>query len=72
MLLAGLLGRDPAKAPGDDFGSMVRLAAPLLDALEIPHQLIDGPGDLPHLAAAYRDAEARGGPVALLLGAETS
>ena len=71
VLLAGLLGRDPAKAPGDDFGSMVRLAAPLLDALEIPHRLIDGPGDLPHLAAAYGEAEARGGPVALLLGAET-
>ncbi len=71
VLLAGLLGRDPAKAPGDDFGSMVRLAGPLLDALEIPHHLIDGPADLPHLVAAYGEAEARGGPVALLLGAET-
>lgn len=72
VLLVGLLGRDPAKAPRDDFGSMVRLAEPLLDALEIPHHLIDGPGDLDAVAAAYAEAAARNGPVALLLGAETS
>ena len=84
VLLVGLLGRDPAKAPRDDFGSMVRLAEPLLDALEIPHHLIDGPADLGladwgpagsagqgAVAAAYAEAEARRGPVVLLLGAET-
>lgn len=72
VLLVGLLGRDLAKAPRDDFGSMVRLAEPLLDALEIPHQLIDGPADLGAVGAAYAEAAAREGPVVLLVGAETS
>jgi sulfopyruvate decarboxylase TPP-binding subunit len=72
VLLVGLLGRDRAKAPQDDFGSMVRLAEPLLDVLEIPHYLIDGPADLDSVATAYAEAERRGGPVALLVGVETS
>lgn len=72
VLLIGLLGRDVAKAPRQNFGSMVRLAEPLLDALGIPSYLIDGPADLPALTAAFGEAEARSGPVALLLGAETS
>ncbi|PZC49556.1 MAG: sulfopyruvate decarboxylase subunit alpha [Chloroflexi bacterium] len=71
VLMVGLLSRDRAKAPQADFGSMVRLAEPLLDALEIPHHLIDGPADVGQIGAAYREAEQRGGPVALLIGAET-
>lgn len=71
VLLVGLLGRDPAKAPRDDFGSMVRLAQPLLRALEIPAYVIDGGDDLHYLPEAYDEAEGRGGPVVLLLGAET-
>lgn len=72
VLMVGLLSRDPAKAPEDDYGSMVRLARPLLDALEVPHHLIDGPDDIAQVVAAYAEAEERGGPVALLVGAETS
>ena len=72
VLLVGLLGRDPAKLPRENFGSMVRLAQPLLDALEVPVYVIDREADLHYLPSAYVEAEARGGPVALLLGAETA
>lgn len=72
VLLVGLLGRDPAKPPRENFGSMVRLAEPLLEALAIPHHLLDQPDDVVCIAAAYDEAEERGGPVVLLLGCETA
>jgi sulfopyruvate decarboxylase subunit alpha len=72
VLLVGLLGRDPAKQPREDYGSMVRLVEPMLDSLEIPHHLIDGPNDLQHVTTSFQEVVTRGGPVALLLGVETS
>ena len=72
VLVIGLLGRDPSKAPRDNFGSMIRYAEPLLDALEIPTHLLDGPADVGHLTQAFAEAEQRGGPVAVLVGVETS
>ncbi len=71
VLLIGLLGRDPAKPPRENFGSMVRLAEPLLETLDIPSYLLDGPDDVGLLADAIRAAETRAGPVAVLVGAET-
>jgi sulfopyruvate decarboxylase TPP-binding subunit len=71
VMLVGLLGRDPARAPRENFGSMVRLAEPLLDALTIPYHLLETTVDLPQLAQAYGEAEVCGGPVAVLLGEES-
>ena len=72
VMLIGLLGRDPAKAPRDHPGSMVRYAQPLLDALGIPWRLLDAPSQAALLPQAFADAEARAGPVALLVGVETT
>lgn len=72
VILIGLLGRDPELDPRDDGSSMVRLCEPLLETLDIPSHLLDGPDDLHHVAAAFDEAEQRGGPVALLVGAPTS
>lgn len=72
VILIGLLGRDPELDPRDDGSSMVRLCEPLLDTLDIPSHLLDGPDDLHHVSAAFEEAEQRGGPVALLVGAPTS
>ena len=72
VLLIGLLGRDPELAPREDGGSMVRLCEPLLETLGIPSYLLDGPEDLGRLGPAFTEAEERGGPVALLVGAPTS
>ena len=71
VMLVGLLGRDPARPPRENFGSMVRLAEPLLEALTIPSHLLETADDLPRLPQAYAQAEARGGPVAVLLGEES-
>ena len=71
VLLIGLLGRDPDRAPHDSFDSMVRYAEPLLDALEVPRFLIDGPADVGRLAEAIREAEAGQHPVAVLVGMAT-
>lgn len=72
VFLIGLLGRDPNKAPRDNFDSMVRFAEPLLDTFDVPHFLLDGPADLAHVGEAFRLAEERSGPVALFVGAMTS
>lgn len=72
VLLVGLLGRDPARAPQEHFDSMVRYAEPLLDALDIPHYLLDGPGDIGAVAEAFQIAAQRSGPVALFVGERTS
>lgn len=72
VFMIGLLGRDPAKAPTEHFESLVRYAEPVLDALEIPHHLVEGPDDIGLLVAAYNEAEARRGPVAVLIGEQTS
>ena len=71
VFLIGLLGRDPNKAPRDNFDSMVRFAEPLLDTFEVPHFLLDGPADLDHVAEAFRLADERRGPVALFVGVMT-
>ncbi|MBV1879529.1 MAG: hypothetical protein KUG79_17945 [Pseudomonadales bacterium] len=72
VMLVGLLGRDLARTPRDNFGSMVRLAEPLLDTLGIPYILLDGPDDLPQLADTLASFANRDGPVAILIGAEPS
>ncbi len=72
VFLIGLLGRDPDLLPGEHGGSMVRLAQPLLDTFDVPHFLLDSPADLDKLAGAFEVAEARQGPVALLVGVMTN
>ena len=72
VLLIGLLGRDPELEPEEDGSSMVRLCRPLLETLDIPSHLLDGPEDLHHVAEAFDEAAERNGPVALLVGTTTS
>jgi hypothetical protein len=51
---------------------MVRLAEPLLDTMQVPHWLLDRPGDLGMVAEAFAAAEERQGPTALLVGMNTA
>jgi len=71
-ILAGMYGRDLDRELPDDPGSAVRLCTPLLDALEIPWRLVEGPDDADvieaELAAAF-DSERTS---AVLLGAPTT
>ncbi|MYB21100.1 MAG: thiamine pyrophosphate-binding protein [Chloroflexi bacterium] len=72
VMLIGLLGRDPELDPEDDDSSMVRLCRPLLETLDIPSHLLDGPDELHRIAEAFDEAAERHGPVALLVGTTTS
>lgn len=71
-ILAGMYGRDLDQELPDDPGSAVRLCTPLLDALEIPWRLVEGPDDADvieaELAAAFDEERAS----AVLLGAPTT
>jgi sulfopyruvate decarboxylase len=71
-ILAGMYGRDVENELPDDPGSAVRLCTPLLDALEIPWRLVEGPDDADvieaELAAAFDEERAS----AVLLGAPTT
>jgi sulfopyruvate decarboxylase len=71
-ILAGVYGRDLDQELPDDPGSAVRLCTPLLDALEIPWRLVEGPDDADiieaELAAAFDEERAS----AVLLGAPTT
>jgi len=72
VLLVGLLGREPDREPRASRSSMVRLAQPLLDVLGIPWRSLDGPADLEAIRWAHDEAQARGGPAAVLVGRETA
>jgi sulfopyruvate decarboxylase TPP-binding subunit len=72
VFLIGLLGRDVSKTPRDNFGSMVRLAEPLLETLDIPSHLLEGPDDVGQVVDAFSEAEERGGPVVLFVGTNTN
>jgi sulfopyruvate decarboxylase TPP-binding subunit len=71
-ILAGMYGRDLECEVPDDPGSAVRLCTPLLDALEIPWRLVEGPRDADvieaELAAAFEQERAS----VVLLGAPTT
>jgi sulfopyruvate decarboxylase subunit alpha len=71
FMMIGLLGRELDKSPRENWGSMVRLAEPLLDTLGIPHYLADGPEDLPLLERAFKESREREMPAAVLIGAPT-
>ena len=72
VFMIGLLGRDPHRLPSDHAGSMVMLAEPLLDTMQVPRYLLDAPSDVGMVAEAFATAEERRGPTALLIGVNTA
>jgi sulfopyruvate decarboxylase TPP-binding subunit len=68
---AGLLSREPDKAPRDSSRSMVKYCEPLLDTFGIPHTLIDGPDDVGEFAPLFRLSRERRGPAVALIGMPT-
>ena len=71
-ILAGMYGRDLDNELPDDPGSAVRLCTPLLDALEIPWRLVEGPDDADIIEAELAAAFDEGRASAVLLGAPTT
>jgi non-heme chloroperoxidase len=70
-ILAGLFGREVTRAVDDRQPSAVRLCAPLLDALEIPWTLVEGPGDQAQIASGLARAFDEPGTSVVLIGAPT-
>ena len=72
VFLIGLLGREPHREPSDHAGSMLMLAEPLLDTMQVPRYLMDAPSDVGMIAEAFSMAEECQRPAALLIGVTTS
>lgn len=69
LIFVGLFGRDVNRTVEDNRGRTVRLIAPVMDALDVPHYLIDGPDDVGVIATAFAESRERRGPVVVFLGA---
>jgi len=71
-ILAGLYGRDVEATVDEDPGSAVRLCTPLLDALEIPWTLVEGPQHEDRIEAELAATFDEERPSVVLLGAPTA
>ena len=71
-MMIGLLGHDPDKTPRNSPCYGVRIIEPILDAMGIPHHLINEEPDIAKIGPAIEDAYANSHPVALLIGRRPS
>ena len=71
-MMIGLLQHDPATTPRNSPRYGVRIIEPILDAMGIPHHLINAEADVAKIAPAIEDAYAGSHPLALLIGRRPS
>ena len=71
-MMIGLLGHDPSTTPRNSPRYGVRIIEPILDAMGIPHHLINEEADVAKIRPAIEDAYATSHPVALLIGRRPS
>ena len=71
-MMIGLLGHDPYKTPRNSPRYGVRIIEPILDAMGIPHHLINEDADVAKIRPAIDDAYANSHPLALLVGRRPS
>ena len=67
-MMIGLLGREPERPPAQSARYGVRIVEPILDAMGIPHHLIESDADVAKIRPAIEVAYQRSFPVALLIG----
>jgi sulfopyruvate decarboxylase TPP-binding subunit len=68
VMMIGLLQREPERPPTQSEHFGVRIVEPILDAMGIPHHLIDTEADVEKIRPAIEVAYQRAFPVALLIG----
>lgn len=68
-MLVGLQGAEPDVPPRESALHIVRVAQPVLDALEIEHHLLTTAADVEKIKPAIESAYERSRPVVLLIGA---
>jgi sulfopyruvate decarboxylase TPP-binding subunit len=71
-MMIGLLGHDPYTTPRNSPRYGVRIIEPILDAMGIPHHLVNEEADVAKIRPAIEDAYANSHPVALLIGRRPS
>jgi sulfopyruvate decarboxylase TPP-binding subunit len=71
-MMVGLLQHDPNFTPRNSPRYGVRIIEPILDAMGIPHHLINEEPDVAKIKPAIDDAYAQSHPVALLIGRRPS
>jgi sulfopyruvate decarboxylase TPP-binding subunit len=71
-MMIGLLQHDSAVAPRNSPSYGVRIVEPILDAMGIPHHLVNEEADVAGIRPAIEDAYAGSHPVALLVGRSPS
>src|ERR1700747_86215 len=71
-MMIGLLGHDPSTTPRNSPRYGVPIIEPVLDAMGVPHHLINEDADVAKICPAIEDAYAASHPVALLIGRRPS
>jgi sulfopyruvate decarboxylase subunit alpha len=71
-MMIGLLGHDPTTTPRNSPRYGVRIIEPILDAMGIPHHLINEDSYVAKIRPAIDDAYAKPYPVAFLIGRRPS
>jgi sulfopyruvate decarboxylase TPP-binding subunit len=71
-MMIGLLGHDPYTTPRNSPRYGVRIIEPILDAMGIPHHLVNEEADVAKIRPAIEDAYTGSHPVALLIGRRPS
>jgi len=71
-MMIGLLQHDPNTTPRNSPRYGVRIVEPILDAMGIPHHLINEDADVAKIRPAIEDAYANSHPLALLVGRRPS
>ena len=71
-MMVGLLQHDPDTTPRNSPRFGVRIVEPILDAMGIPHHLINEDADVAKIRPAIEDAYANSHPLAFLVGRRPS
>lgn len=69
-IMVGLLGKERGVPPTKDKRYGIRIVEPVLDAMEIQHQVIEEADDVEKIVPAVEKAYASSLPIALLIGRE--
>lgn len=67
-MMVGLLGKKPGVPPAESESYSIRIIEPVLDAMEMPHLLLETDDDIPEIAPAIERAYAASTPVTFLIG----
>ena len=70
-MLVGYFGRDVTRSARENASRSIKLIEPTLDVWGVKYFPIEGPDDLPAIAAAYIYSRERLGPAVALIGAPT-